>query len=201
MTQAFWNRSVTRGALLGPHTEALDGAVDRLEVDRLGRLSLRGRPVDGALLVADDGSRAVFANAETVARDASFRLLRPHGQARLALLVEGLGADGWLGRRARLALYPATQGCRTVVVTLSLPRAGRPMTVRIDDGTRARSARVAPGRSASLTLVSSPSRPRVALLATDGSQPSAAGTLRPRSVRADLALRPARCAAGGANPG
>jgi hypothetical protein len=201
MTQAFWNGSVTRGALLGDRTEALDGAVERLEVDRLGRLSLHGRPVAGALLVADDGSRAVFADAETVAREASFRLVRPHGPARIALLAEGLRADGWLGRRARLALYPSAQACRLAVVTLALPRAARPVTVRIDDGTRTRTARVAPGRSASLSLVSAPNRPRLARLAVSGAQPSAAGSLRPRSVRAELALEHGRCPAGRINPG
>ena len=105
MTQAFWNGSVTRGALLGERTEALDGAVDRLEVDGLGRLSTARSPGHRRSPRADDGSRAAFATPRPSRATPGFRLVRPHGPARLAFLAEGLRADGWLGRRVRLALY------------------------------------------------------------------------------------------------
>ena len=38
MTQAFWNRSVTRGAVLGPRGETMDGAPDHLSIRGNGEL-------------------------------------------------------------------------------------------------------------------------------------------------------------------
>ncbi len=196
MTQAFWNASVTRGALLGRETPALDGATSRLAVDGRGRLTLHGRPVHGPLLVAGDGSRAVLAGAATVDRQGSFSLVKPDGAARLALLAEGLAADGWLGQDARIAVYPAAAGCRRLALALSLPTGARAVDVRVADGLRTRSILVAPGSVVTLHAASSLNRPGTVRLTAQNSQTSPPGVLRTRTVRARFSLAPTSCPAG-----
>jgi hypothetical protein len=44
MTQALWNRSVARGAVLGPRAEAMDGVLDHLHLSIRGNGELRLRP-------------------------------------------------------------------------------------------------------------------------------------------------------------
>jgi hypothetical protein len=194
MTQAFWNASVTHGAALGDRTATMDGALARLAIDGRGRLSLNGLPVTAAMLVASDGSRALFEDAETVAHDARFSLVRPREAARLSALAEGLGDDGWLGRSARFLVYSPAQGCRRLDVDLALPEGVRPASVRIDDGARVRNMAVTSAHNASFTLLSRPDRPRIVQLTALGRQQRAqSDSLRLRSVRAELEVKPAAC--------
>jgi hypothetical protein len=188
MTQAFWNASVTRGALLGERTKPLDGAVERLAVDPRGRVSLDGAPVTAPLLVAADGSQAIFDGASTVARRDAFGLVVPRRGARLAVLAEGLAADGWLGQQARIAVYPTDAGCRALQVELSLPSGARRTLVDVSGNVRPGTVGVHPGRTVSLRVASGSTRPGLLRLRATTAQTSRPGTLRLRTVRARLGL-------------
>jgi hypothetical protein len=186
MTQAFWNRSVTRGAVLGPRAETMDGALDHLFIRGNGELHLRGAQVRGPLLVARDGTRAVFAAATTVAHQASFELVEPHGAARLAALLEGVGDDGWLGQHGRLTVYPGSSACRSLSVLLSLPAGTRPVDLTVSAGGRTRALRVTDTRPVALGIAAQ-ARPATLLLTAESVRST--GSSRPRTVRTKFALK------------
>jgi hypothetical protein len=193
MTQAFWNASVTRGALLGERTEPMDGAVARLAVDARGRMSLHGARVTGPLLVAADGSRAIFDGASTVARQDAFSLAVPRRGARLAALAEGLAADGWLGQQTRIAVYPTDTACRTLELELSLPPGARPTLLHVSGHVRPGTVAVRPGRTVSLRAASGSTRPGVIRLTATTAQTSRPGILRLRTVQARIGLLQTPC--------
>jgi hypothetical protein len=186
MTQAFWNRSVTRGAVLGPRATTMDGALDHLSIRGDGELRLGGAPVRGPLLVARDGTRAVFAAATTVAHEASFELVQPHGAARLAGLLEGVGNDGWLGQHGRLTVYPGSSACRSLSVLLSLPAGARAVDLTVSAHGRARALRVEDDRPA-LLRIAARTRPELLLLTAETVRST--GSLRPHSVRTKTTLK------------
>jgi hypothetical protein len=192
MSQAFWNESVTGGALLGAKTMAIDGARARLAVDEHGGLHLAGVVVRRPLLVAADRTRTVFAGAATVTRGRAFDLVRPHGAAHLAAVVEGLAWDGWLGARNQLVVYaPADAGtCRTASLRLTLPARERAVSLRVRGLDEVARIRVRPGRPAFLHVATRAGRARAVTLEAVGLRPA---PLRARSVRAAVSVRGHDC--------
>jgi Dolichyl-phosphate-mannose-protein mannosyltransferase len=158
MSQAFWNTSVTGGALLGTAVP-MDGAAERALVGPDGTLSVAGRPVTRPLLVATSGSRVVFANARVVDSAPGFSLVRPRGAARLALLAEGVASDGWLAAASTITLWPDRGHPRVLRMRLSLPAGREPVTLALREGRIRRVVRIRPGGTQTVELRSSASAP------------------------------------------
>jgi hypothetical protein len=123
LEQLFWNRSVTRVALLrGAFPTDAFGA-DPITIAADGRLVARGHALRGPLLVENYGVRAVLAGAVRAGRGSSLELWRPAGTPRLSLLASGLYADGWLARTGSITVWPDSSGWTrgTLTLRLSLP--------------------------------------------------------------------------------
>ncbi|HEX6701347.1 MAG TPA: glycosyltransferase family 39 protein [Gaiellaceae bacterium] len=123
LEQLFWNRAVTRVALLrGAYPTDAFGA-DPITIARDGRLVAGGSALRGPLLVENYGVRAVLAGAVRAGRGSSLELWRPTATPRLSLLASGLYADGWLARTGSVTVWPDETGWTrgTLTLTLSLP--------------------------------------------------------------------------------
>jgi hypothetical protein len=143
--QLYWNRSVTREALLGPATATDIYPAPHIRIARDGTLG----GVHGNVLVQDYGATARFSNAVLVARAGTFSLYRSDAAPRLSLLEAGRFSDGWLARTGRLSVWPDGTGRTrgTLRFTLSLPADARPVTMHFG---KAR-YRVEPGRATIVT--------------------------------------------------
>jgi hypothetical protein len=128
MEQLYWNRSVTREALLGAALPTDRYNAPPIHVARDGTLA----GVSRNLLVEDFGSVVRFANARLITRQAHFSVWSSDGPPRLTLLEEGRYFDGWLANTGRLTVWPDASGRThgTLHFTLSLPAQAPPMTVR-----------------------------------------------------------------------
>ena len=151
--QAFWNASVTRGALLGERAVAMDGASDRVMVATDGLMLLQGRPLHGPLLLATAGTRVVPANGRVLRGAPGFELLEPAGAARLATLAEGLASDGWLAGRTTITVWRRGE----LRLRLSLPPGYRTTALELRGPGIRRMLLVEPGRQ-TLVRVTAPGR-------------------------------------------
>jgi hypothetical protein len=125
LEQLFWNRSVDRVALL-PGAIAPDGfQAEALRIDRDGAIG-----VDEPLLVETKQSWVELRGAHRIAATDGYALWAPVGRARLALLLAGRYADGWLTPGGVVTVWP-DRG-RTVAgrlrIELTAPDAVRRMT-------------------------------------------------------------------------
>jgi hypothetical protein len=112
LEQLFWNRSVKRVALL-PGAPELDAyRSPSVEVAADGALSVRRRPLRGALLVDERAVTVRLRGARRVASAPGFALWKPQGSPRLALLFLARYYDGWLGDRGSVNLWPRSGGRR-----------------------------------------------------------------------------------------
>jgi hypothetical protein len=158
MNQAFWNTSVTSGALLGAAVP-MDGAAERATVRPDGNLMVAGRPATGPLLVATSGTRVLFANGRVLGSAPGFSLVRPRGAARLALLAEGLADDGWLAASSTLTVWPDRARRRVLGLTLGLPAGREPATLVLREGRIRRAVRLRPGETRTVELPTAESSP------------------------------------------
>jgi hypothetical protein len=126
--QLYWNRSVTREALVGDARATDVYAAPRVRIARDGTLAGVGTNV----LVQDYAATVRFANAALVARAGTFSLWAADEAPRLELLEQGRFSDGWLARSGRLTVWPDATGRTrgTVRFALSLPASAAPTTVR-----------------------------------------------------------------------
>jgi hypothetical protein len=131
--QLYWNRSITREALVGAALRTDVYAAPRVRVGRDGTMVGVGRNV----LFQSYGATARFANAELVASAGSFSLWSADSTPRLALLEQGRFSDGWLARSGALTVWPDATGRSrgTLSFALSLPASGAPTTVRFGKAT------------------------------------------------------------------
>lgn len=116
--QLFWNRSLTRVAVLPAGSPPDRLAAATLSIDRAGRLHVAGRPLRGPLVVDGYASTVEVADARVVARAPHDRLVVPRGDARLRLYVIGRSHDGMLvGSRGAILFWADRPG--TLVVRVS----------------------------------------------------------------------------------
>jgi hypothetical protein len=131
MEQLFWNRSVTRVALL-PGAAPIDSfASPVVSVTSSGRLRLGSAPVRGTLLLDQTASTIQPRDGRVLARTKYYVLWQTRGQARLALEVRGRSADGWLASRGWVEIWPASGNGLHGRLMFRLQASGRPNTVRL----------------------------------------------------------------------
>ena len=133
MEQMFWNRSVRDVLLLGGAEPFDSFGAWRVQVNRDGSLSLRGRPLVRPLLVQTHAVTVDFRGAERVARGGTFELWRPQGRPRLSLLVAGRFQDGWLARGGSIFVWPDdrgnTSGTLRLVVSMPVDTQATPLRI------------------------------------------------------------------------
>ena len=152
LEQLFWNRSVDRVAVLpgAVRLDAFQADDDRVAHD--GAIDVRG----DALLVETRGSWVELRGAGLLASTDGFALWKPAGRPRLALLLEGRYADGWLAPAGRITVWPDSIGAPVagrLRIELSVPDAVREMTFSFrSPGRRAVEAVVPGGETRVVTL-------------------------------------------------
>jgi hypothetical protein len=112
LQQLFWNRSVTRVALL-PGAERFDAfRVEAVRVKADGSLMLGNGPLTGPLLVDTYGSTVRLRGARVVATAPHSVLWLPRSAAapRLSLYAPGRYTDGWLAGRGLITIWPERAG-------------------------------------------------------------------------------------------
>jgi len=120
LEQLFWNRSVTRIALLKGAVPTDAFGAETVSVDRDGRLVGGGGPLRGSLLVENYGARVELAGARRVGRGSSLELWRAVGVPRLSVLASGLYFDGWLARTGSVTVWPDSSGLARGTLSLAL---------------------------------------------------------------------------------
>ncbi len=125
--QLYWNRSITRMALVGAAMPTDIYAAPRIRVANDGTLLGVGANV----LVQDYAATAQFANARLVATAGTFSLWSADSAPQLSLLERGRFSDGWLARTGKLSIWPDAAGRTrgTLSFTLSLPASAAATTV------------------------------------------------------------------------
>jgi thiamine transporter ThiT len=156
LEQLFWNPSVERVALL-PDTVRLDAfQADDVRIGPDGALG-----VDHALLVETRGSWVQLRGVQPLASTGGYALWEPDGRPRLALLLAGRYADGWLAPSGRITVWPERAGesvAGRLRIELSAPDAVREMTFSFLSPGRGSVEAVVPGgatRVVTLTVCSS----------------------------------------------
>jgi len=152
LEQLFWNRSVDRVAVL-PGSVRLDAfQADDDPVAPDGAIDVG----DEALLVETRGSWVELRGARPLASTDGFALWKPAGRPRLALVLEGRYADGWLASAGRITVWPDSTGAAVagrLRIELSAPDAVREMTFSFrSPGRRALEAVVPGGETRVVTL-------------------------------------------------
>ena len=145
----YWNTSVDREVLLGSALATDAFSAPHLHINKTGQLG----QVQGEILFHNYGATAVFANAQKIASNVSFTLLRPKGLPRLRLLIEDRFFDHWLGQEGRIRVWPHTRGAAgRISFRLSLPRRWRRAVPRIRIGGATIAPR--PGHDATVSCTS-----------------------------------------------
>jgi hypothetical protein len=119
----FWNQSIGDPIEL-PGTERVDGFRHRKGIITAdGRLLVEGKSWRGPLLVSDYASQAQLRGAHRLLHELTFDLWQPHGEARFALMSEGLYFDGWLAPKNSTTVWPDASGRLrgTLVIDLASP--------------------------------------------------------------------------------
>jgi hypothetical protein len=152
LEQLFWNPTIDRVAVL-PGAVRLDAfQVDDVRADADGAIGTG----DDALLVETRASWVELRDARPRASTDGFALWQPEGQPRLALLLAGRYADGWLAPTGRITVWPEHAGeavAGRLRIELSAPDAVREMTFSFrSQGRRAVDA-VVPGGSSRVVVL------------------------------------------------
>jgi hypothetical protein len=196
--QLFWNRSLTR-VLRMPGAAEVDAYGSKLtQVADDGRILASGRVVTTPLLVQEGASTAELDGAKLIARKANTALWKVDGVARMSLLLTGRHADGWLGTRSELTIWPTASGPRVGVVrmTLTAPRAlEKAALIELRGPSLQRVIRVEPGATRVLRLNVTARRPwrlqlrpRRQVILTDGRTVGVLASM-PRLVAGDSRTR------------
>lgn len=140
--QLYWNRSITRELVLGPHAVPTDiYPAPRVRTTPDGHIA----GVTGALLFQGRGATVRFQNARVVAHAKSWSLWAGANAPQLSLLEDGRYNDGWLTTSGRITIWPEAtgrvQGTLRFALTLPRRRTGA-ITMRFGSD----SYRVLPGR-------------------------------------------------------
>jgi hypothetical protein len=114
LQELFWNRSITRVALL-PGAAPFDAfRTERVRVGDDGSLTVDGRPLAGPLLADIYGSTVRLQDARVVGRSQTATLWLPDRSAhpRLRLYAIGRYSDGWLAKSGVIYVWPRVAGQR-----------------------------------------------------------------------------------------
>lgn len=157
-THLFWNMSIDRVLVMAGSTglDAFGSFPTTVTPD--GRLSVDGKPLEGAVLVEEFGSTLNLANGRRLATTATSTLWRIDGEAQVETLAVGRYADGWLNRRAAVSAWPTASGAAEEMrTTLSLPRwATQPAVLKVTTDGTSRTIEVQPGTSTVLRVAMKP---------------------------------------------
>jgi len=158
LQELFWNRSITRVALL-PGASPFDSfRTGRTRVGADGSLSVDGRPLTGAVLVDTYGSTVRLRDARLLETGPTASLWVPAagGKPRLSLYAAGRYADGWLAASGPIMIWPNTPSGRVagwLSMQLSAPLADQVNTIRFRQRGRLLAAvRVEPGAPRALRI-------------------------------------------------
>jgi hypothetical protein len=152
LQELFWNRSITRVALL-PGAAPFDSfRTERVRVGDDGSLTVNGRSLSGPLLADIYGSTVRLQDARVVGRSQTATLWVPggSGRARLRLYAIGRYSDGWLAKYGAIYVWPRTPGSRVsgwISMRLAASRLAGAATITFQFGEHARrTLRIEPGR-------------------------------------------------------
>ena len=115
----FWNKSLDRLLLLPGMKPADPFTTYTVDVGNNGIVSTSGKVVTGPVMVDDTGTTVQLQQAKLVERTTSGALYRADSGLRLGLLAFGRYADGWLGDRGQIIVWPMV-GEHTVAGRLEL---------------------------------------------------------------------------------
>lgn len=187
MTNAFWNASVRTAARLGA-AEGIDGGRSRITVTAAGALLREGQRIVGPMLVANGGTRTIFAGTTRVDAIRGFSLLTPSTRdPRLVASAEGLAGDGWLSAPSLIRVFSRPGECRRAAVMVTLPPGRPPVRITVIRSGNARGVALAPGRKALITLDSRAGVPAAVEITTD-TPIAVPNPLRRVSARATLTV-------------
>jgi hypothetical protein len=112
LQQLFWNRSITRVALLQGAARFDTFPVEALRVRDDGLLMVGDKPLSGPLLVDTYGSTVRLRGARIVATAPHAVLWLPSKETgpRLSLYAPGRYTDGWLASRGLISVWPEARG-------------------------------------------------------------------------------------------
>ena len=116
----FWNTSLDRVLLLRGMKVPDAFTVGNIDVGHDGLATVSGKPVLGPVMIDDTGTAMELQHATLLKRTLSGALYRPQDALRFRLLAFGLYADGWLGSRGAIIVWP-TAGERGLSGRLELP--------------------------------------------------------------------------------
>ncbi|MGE5275181.1 MAG: hypothetical protein ACM3QU_15645 [Verrucomicrobiota bacterium] len=158
LQELFWNRSITRAALLPGATRFDVFRTQAVRVADDGSLTVNGRPLGGPLLVDRFGSTVRLWGARELESGPTATLWVPDRleRPRLRLYAQGVYHDGWLADRGAVYLWPRRTGGRlsgwiSMRLTAPEPLGAIQMTFTLPDG-RVLRARVRPGRAQNVRL-------------------------------------------------
>ncbi len=154
----FWNRSITRVALLPGASKFDVFRTEDVSVGHDGSLSANGRPLNGPLLVETYGSTVQLDGGRLVKATPTASLWVPDGgrQPRLRLYALGRYSDGWLANYGVIYVWPGAPGRRVagwLSMRLTSSPAVGPVSMRFQFGAdAATTVRVIPGRPQTLRV-------------------------------------------------
>ncbi len=158
LQQLFWNRSITRVALL-PGAAKFDAfRTERVRVGDDGSLTVSGKPLAGPLLVDSYGSTVRLQDAQVLERGPTATLWMPDRARRPRLRLYALGryADGWLAAAGVIYVWPtvpgrSVSGWLTMRLTASPVVGASKLTFRFGESSRM-TVRVSPGHPQSVRI-------------------------------------------------
>jgi hypothetical protein len=152
LQELFWNRSITRVALLPGAAKFDSFRTERVRVADDGSLTVNGRPLAGPLLADIYGSTVRLQDARVVGRSQTATLWLPDrsGRPRLRLYAIGRYSDGWLAKSGVIYVWPRVPGRAVsgwVSMRLTASRMVGAATITFQFGEHARTTvHVRPGR-------------------------------------------------------
>jgi hypothetical protein len=151
--ELFWNRSITRVALLPGAAKFDVFRTASVDIGHDGSLTIGGKPLGGPLLVDTAGSTVRFLGGHVIQATPTATLWRPDPavRPRLRLYAMGRYSDGWLANFGAIYVWPSVPGRRVEgwlsMRLRSLPNVG-PVTLTFQFGpTARRKVRVGTGRA------------------------------------------------------
>jgi hypothetical protein len=152
LQELFWNRSITRVALLPGAAKFDSFRTERVRVGDDGSLTVNGRALRGPLLADIYGSTVRLQDAHIIGRSKTATLWLPDrsGRARLRLYAIGRYSDGWLSKSGAIYVWPRVPGRRVsgwISMRLTASRMVGAATITFQFAEHARTTvRVKPGR-------------------------------------------------------
>lgn len=163
MLTILMNPAIERAdALDARGIESFDGLVEHsVAIDRHGSMRERGIPVRQPVVWALGGTAAEFVSARQIIRDRKFTLVIPRDTVRLAMLGEGIDADGGVSPTGRLTVYPLPTSCNRLTVRLAIAEHLKSVTIETFVGPHRAVLTLTPGHPATAVITSTRGRSEV----------------------------------------